>query len=139
MISPLDISASALSAQRLRMNVISSNIANANTTRDEYGRPNPYRRLMVSFQEAERGGKVSGVAVSGVNEDPNPFKWVHQPDHPDAIKDPSNPRVGQVRMPRINQVQEMGDMMLASRAYEANLTAMQVTKSIGQSVSRIIG
>lgn len=138
MISPLDVSASALSAQRLRMNVIASNLANVNTTRDEYGRNNPYRRLQVAFEASEQGGEVSGVRVSSVSEDPEPFQWIHDPDHPDANRDPDSPRYGQVQMPRINHVQEMVDMMLASRAYEANLTAMQVTKSIGQAVSRII-
>ena len=120
------------------MNVIASNLANVNTTRDEYGRNVPYKRMEVAFQEMKQDGRVSGVQVASVQSDANPYKWIHDPDHPDAVKDPRNPNFGQVLVPRINHVQEMVDMMLASRAYEANLTAMQVTKSIGQSVSRII-
>ncbi len=136
---PLEISASALSAQRLRMNVIASNLANAQTTRDASGRPSPYRRLEVLFAPQEENSRASGgVRVAGVQESANPYRWVHQPDHPDAVKDPRSPHHGEVLMPRINVIQEMVDMMMASRAYEANLTAMEVSKAMSSAVSRII-
>ena len=138
MVPSLEISASALSAQRIRMNAIASNIANANTTRDANGNNLPYKRLEVLFREDVDGDEGVGVQVASVRESADPYRWVHQPDHPDAIKDPQDPRYGQVQMPRINIVQEMVDMMLASRAYEANLTAMDLTKAIGSSISRII-
>ena len=139
MMSPLEISATALSAQRVRMNVIASNLANAQATRDEYGRNVPYKRLEVLFsprQGNERDG--TGVRVMGIQAAANPYRWVHNPDHPDAVEDPDSEHFGEVRMPRINAVREMVDMMLASRSYEANLTAMEVSKSLSDSVSRII-
>jgi flagellar basal-body rod protein FlgC len=139
MISPMDISASALSAQRTRMNVLASNIANAHTTRDEYGNISPYRRQEVLFAPRVDDGEVVGVRVTRVREAAHPFQWVYQPDHPDAVKDLTSENHGRVLMPKINVVQEMVDMMMASRAYEANLTAMEATKAIGASVARIIG
>ena len=135
---PLDISASALSAQRTRMTAIAGNIANAGTTRDEHGRPNPYRRLEVIFSSGAPGGKTPGVRVDQIREDPDPFHWVHDPNHPDAVKDPDSENYGDVLMPRINVVHEMVDMMLASRAYEANLTAIEVTKTMNAAALRII-
>ncbi len=143
----LDISASALSAQRTRMTAIAGNIANANTTRDEYGRKVPYRRLEVLFaagaeessgKKAGIGGKVRGVKVTDVRPARDPFRWVHDPAHPDAVDDPNGPMHGHVLMPRINAVQEMVDMMLASRAYEANLSSMEVTKAMASAALRII-
>lgn len=138
MIPPVEISASALTAQRQRMNAIASNIANANTTRDAWGRNIPYKRLEVLFAERREEGDGVGVEVTSVRESDNPYRWVYQPDHPDAVRDEGDEHFGHVLMPRINVVQEMVDMMLASRSYEANLTAIDVTKAIGNSVSRII-
>src|SRR2546426_2196861 len=124
----LDISGSALSAERVRMSAIAGNIANASTTRDADGKVNPYRRLEVLFASgAPSGGGASlaepaaGVRVAAVREDPRPFQWSYDPGHPDAVRDPQSDRKGYVLLPRINVVQEMVDMMLASRAYEANL------------------
>ena len=139
MMSSLEISATALSAQRTRMNVIASNIANAHTTRNEYGENIPYKKLEVLFGAGNGNIKDGlGVRVTSVEESLNPYKWVYQPDHPDAISDPENEHFGQVRMPNINAIQEMVDMMMASRSYEANLTAMEVSKGLSESVSRII-
>src|SRR5438876_12383055 len=116
----LDISASALSAQRVRMTAIAGNIANAGTTRDAEGRPQPYRRLEVLFAEgAPDGAGGEGVHVEGIRPDPHPFQWTYDPAHPDSVRDPKSDRNGYVLMPRISTVQEMVDMMLASRAYEA--------------------
>jgi len=97
----------------------------------------PYRRLEVLFAAKAGGSDGQGVRATVVETD-DPYRWVHDPDHPDAIQDTNHDRFGQVLMPKITQVQEMVDMMLASRAYEANLTAIDVSKSISTSVSRII-
>ena len=134
-VSACDISATALSAQRMRMNVIASNLANAHTTRGDDGMP--YRRLEVLFDGREGGAEGKGVQASIVTSE-SPFHWVRDPDHPDAIRDSESPNFGQVLMPRVNQIQEMVDMMLASRAYEANLSAIEVSKSISSSVAKII-
>jgi flagellar basal-body rod protein FlgC len=137
----LDISGSALSAQRARMNAIAGNIANASTTRDAEGRPNPYRRVEVLFAagaDASQGAKSAGVRVAAVREDARPFQWTYDPAHPDSVRDPASDRYGYVLMPRINVVEEMVDMMLASRAYEANLSALEVTKVMHTESLRII-
>ncbi|MGI6083825.1 MAG: flagellar basal body rod protein FlgC [Acetivibrionales bacterium] len=132
-----NISASALTAQRLRMDVISQNIANVNTTRTEDG--TPYRRKTVVFQEKEmnipfsqylseesrsRFLKGGGVRVTQITEDPTPFKEVYDPSHPDADEN------GIVRMPNIEIVTEMVNMISATRAYEANITALNASKSM---------
>jgi len=146
----IDISASALSAQRIRMNAIAGNIANAHTTRDAEGRPRPYKRLEVLFAPggsrragtpgplAARGAEPAGVRVVAVREARDPYQWTHDPGHPDAVQDPASERYGYVLMPRINVVEEMVDMMLASRAYEANLTAHEATKAMRAAALRII-
>ncbi len=136
---PLDISASALAAERIRMTTIAGNIANASTTRDAEGRNVPYRRMEVLFASGAPGRSGGpGVRVEAVREDGHPYRWVHDPDHPDAIRDPSSDRRGYVLMPNINPVEEMVDMMLASRAYEANLSAMDVTRTMHAAALRII-
>lgn len=132
----LDSGASALTAQRLRMDTISQNIANANTTRTENG--TPYRRKVVLFEE--RQGEVpfsqylkdaegnfnegNGVRVAQIVEDTAPFKLVYDPGHPDANEN------GYVEMPNVDIVAEMVNMISATRAYEANVTAINSTKSM---------
>ncbi|MGE5614476.1 MAG: flagellar basal body rod protein FlgC [Bacillota bacterium] len=133
----LDISASALTAQRLRMDTISQNIANAGTTRTDEG--TPYRRRLVIFQERKSAGvpfseclsAVSrerfmggGVKVAKIVEDESPFKRVYDPGHPDADAE------GYVEMPNVDIITEMVNMISASRAYEANVTALNTTKSM---------
>ncbi len=134
--SAIDANASALTAQRLRMDVISQNIANANTVRTESGQP--YRRKMVIFQErrekvpfaaflSESSRKKyigEGVRVAGIVEDKSPFKRVYDPAHPDADKE------GYVLMPNVDIVTEMVNMISAARSYEANVTAMDATKNM---------
>ena len=138
-IDALDISASALAAQRIRMNAIAGNIANAGTTRDAWGRSIPYRRQEVLFAAGAPGHSGgAGVRVDSVRDSRDPYRWIHDPGHPDAIRDASNPRNGSVLMPRINVVEEMVDMMLASRSYEANLAAIDVTKTMKAAALRII-
>lgn len=129
-----NISASALTAQRLRMDIISNNIANINTTRTAEG--GPYQRQMPVFAEQKpkfvlptesndiRTRVGAGVQVVGIKKETAPPKLVYNPNHPDANKD------GYVAMPNINLVSEMVDMIEASRAYEANVTALNTSKSM---------
>ncbi len=131
MLGTLDVSASALSAERIRLNTIAQNLANANTTRDAWGRPNPYRRREVVFSPERTRDGEPGVRVLDVQEDPRPFRLTWDPGHPDAVK-------GYVRMPNVNVIEEMVDMIMASRAYEANVTAMEVTKSMAASTLQIL-
>ena len=117
------ISASGLSAERLRMDTITSNIANATTTRGEDGKP--YVRKIAVFQEnldKEKG--LNGVKAVGIVEDDSDFKRVYDPTHPDSDED------GYVTMPNVNLLNEMADMIAASRAYEANVNTLDATKSM---------
>ena len=125
--SSFDISASGISAQRARMDVIANNIANADTTRTPEG--GPYRRQRVTFEAAYQqalGNRAvpSGVSVANVTQDPTDFISVYDPGHPDADKS------GYVQKPNVNVVEEMVDMISATRAYEANVTAMNATKTM---------
>ncbi len=120
-----NISASALLAERIRMDILSSNLANINTTRTPYG--GPYRRRDVIFSAIPIDGRNSifqGVKVLSVILDPRPFKRIYNPSHPDADKD------GYVLMPNVNLVEEMINMVEAQRAYEANITAIETTKDM---------
>jgi len=141
--SALDIGASALTAQRLRMDVISQNIANANTTRTENG--TPYRRRDVIFEEKSLGAPFSdyltasskekiagqGVRVAAIVEDGSPFKKVYDPGNPDADAD------GYVQMPNVDIITEMVNMISATRAYEANVTSINSTKSMAMKALEI--
>jgi flagellar basal-body rod protein FlgC len=158
--SSLEISASGLSAQRLRMNVIANNLANAGTTRTPEG--GPYRREVATFQAALNGPRIlvpkgpavakggltpvqagaarpagapqlaaerftvlpAGVEVASVAPDTSDFPMVYDPGHPDADAN------GYVKMPNVNPVVEMMDLMAASRAYEANVTAIGVARDM---------
>ena len=130
--SAMDISASALTAERTRMNLISSNLANANSTRTAEG--GPYRRKDAVFSATPAAGSFGAalgkasaarqVSVSQIAEDPNPPRMQYEPSHPDA--DPQ----GYVAYPNVNVVEEMADMISASRSYEANVTAAQAAKSM---------
>lgn len=120
------ISATGLTAQRLRMEIISTNIANSETTRTERGEP--YRRKIPVFQELVRniGGRLEngGVIVKHIHEDPSEFRIVYDPTHPDADEN------GYVRLPNVNIIREMVDMINAQRAYEANAMAINTTKAM---------
>jgi len=132
----IDISGSALSAERLRMDVTAENLANANTTRGADG--GAYRRKTVVLQqqapqgsfgstlaaEMRRGDKPGGVQVAAIAEDTTPNRRVYDPGHPDADQQ------GYVEMPNVDSVSEMVDLISASRAYEANVTAMQAAKTL---------
>lgn len=133
--SGMNISASGMSAQRLRMDIISSNIANVNTTRDENGEA--FRRKTVVFSEknsnsfesilnSKSGSSIgSGVKVTNIVEDTETaMNVVYDPSHPDANDE------GYVTYPNINTVTEMTNLIDASRSYEANVTAFNATKNM---------
>ena len=117
-----DISASALSAQRARLDVIASNIANVETTRTPTG--GPYRRLQPVF--ASRTGGTAGVDMIGIAVDPRQPRRTYQPGHPDADAE------GFVAYPNVNIVEEMVDMVSATRSYEANAAAFNAAKTMAQ-------
>lgn len=137
----MGISSSALTAQRLRLDVISSNMANVDTTREKLvdGGWQPYRRKMVVMQpnensfssaldkavNAKSGNRTpAGVKVSRIVEDETPFKSVYDPDHPDADEN------GFVYQPNVDPLREMVDMISATRSYEANVTVLNSTKAM---------
>ncbi|MBP7933852.1 MAG: flagellar basal body rod protein FlgC [Phycisphaerae bacterium] len=135
MFGSLDISTSGLVAQRIRLDTIAGNIANAQATSRADGQPGPYKRRMAVFQTGDgRGGP--GVHVAGIKEDPSRGILLSMPGHPDAIK--SGPDKGKVEMPNVDHGTEMINAMLASRAYEANVTAMEATKDMISSTLRLI-
>ena len=141
MIPALDISTSALVAQRLRLDTVSSNLANMTSLeRDERGNMQPYQARYVVFQADEatetKQGAV-GVKVASVQtEQIEPlYRW--QPAHPYAIKE--GPKKGYVAYPRINMTAEMVDALVATRAYEANIGAMELSKNMAQQSLRILG
>lgn len=135
------ISASALDAQRARLNVVSSNLANVESTKTAEG--GPYRRKDVVFSAAAPGssfgetlqsaleGSQPGVSVTQVIQDDRPFKRVYEPQHPDADPD------GYVLYPNINAMEEMVNMISALRSYEANVTALNATKSMAMKALEI--
>jgi flagellar basal-body rod protein FlgC len=128
----LQSSASALHAERIRMEVISQNIANANTTKAENGEP--YRRQLVHFESILRkqmgqpndvaSNNLSQVEATKIIEDSRPFREVYQPGHPDANKN------GMVQYPNVHIHEEMADMISASRAYEANMAVIRTSRTL---------
>ena len=141
MFDAIDIAASGLSAERLRMDVTAENLANAQTTRGPNG--GPYQRKEVVLQTAQPNGFATqlaaatgsmqgaggnpapgGVQVTGIVEDGSQPRMVYDPSHPDANAQ------GYVAMPNVNPVTEMVDLISSSRTYEANVTAMQTAKSM---------
>ena len=133
-LSSMNISGSGMTAQKLRMDVISQNIANAEVTRTEAG--TPYRRKMVVLSSINGSGsfrdvldkatevKTGGVQVQSIVEDQSDLVPVYNPSHPDANEE------GYVMMPNVNTAQEMIDMLGSSRAFEANVTAFNATKAM---------
>lgn len=122
----MEISASGLAAERTRMNAASSNLANAQTTETDKG--GPYKRLDVALQSTQVGtdGATHGVMVKGMVEDTSPPRMEYDPGHPDADVD------GYVAYPNVNMVEEMVDMITASRAYEAGVTALNTSVSMAE-------
>ncbi|MBN2294255.1 MAG: flagellar basal body rod protein FlgC [Pirellulales bacterium] len=140
MIMPaFDISTSGLVAQRIRMNTISSNLANISTTSNEAGEAKPYQPRYAVFQTDDGIGRngAAGVTVASVQTDESVQpRWKHQPGHPDAVKE--GERAGWVAYPGINMMTEFTDALEAARAYEANLGAMDITKDLQQQTLRIL-
>ena len=139
MFSTFDVSTSALVAQRVQLNAISSNLANMSTTRNEAGEITPYQPRYVVFQtddDVQTAGGGSGVKVSSVEIADVPSLMKYQPWHPDAIQ--SGPLKGYVEYPNVDPATEMINAMLASRAYEANVSAMEVTKGMISSSLRLL-
>ena len=155
----IDISASGLTAQRLRMDLIANNIANINTTRTgeitTAGNPIPYSRQVATFVPRppetpfasvlgetlggqNLGNGVQVASIHHVSDAEDPFRLEYNPDSLDAAKvaEPGLP-VGYVRQPNVNIVTEMVDMISASRAYEANVTAMNVSKAMASKALEI--
>jgi len=134
----LNVSASGLTAQRARMDVIAENIANSDTTISATGRP--YQRKSVVLRASDSsafdamlpGGKPSAVVVDGVRTSAEPPRRIWQPEHPQAGPD------GFVEVPNVNTVQEMTDMMASTRAYEANAVAFQAAKSLGAKLLELL-
>jgi len=132
----INISASGLTAQRLRMDIVTKNIANANTTRTTNG--TPYRRQVAIFKSKDNSmsfsehlrrsngqtSNLTGVEVAAIQNDSSPYKKIYEPGHPDADEG------GYVLMPNVDIVTEMANMISATRAYEANVTALNGTKSM---------
>ncbi|NCC86341.1 MAG: flagellar basal body rod protein FlgC [Clostridia bacterium] len=134
-LNSLNIAGSGLTASRLRMDIISENIANYSTTKTEDG--GPYRRKMVVYESVEdrsfdsilkdsiSGNQTNaGVQVSAIVEDPSDFNYVYNPTHPDADED------GYVAMPNVDITEEMLDMMSVTRVYDMNINALNSIKSM---------
>ncbi|MHB0887437.1 flagellar basal body rod protein FlgC [Acidithiobacillus sp.] len=125
--STLDIASSALSAQSYRLNVVASNLANADSATSSTGQPYRAREVVFAAQPMGSGGGpagAEGVRVAGVVEKPGAMKLVYQPGNPLANKE------GYVSMPNVNPVDEMVNMISASRAYQANVNVMNTTKTL---------
>lgn len=126
----LETSASGLYAQRKRMDIIASNLANIETTRTEKG--GPYRRKMVVMRTAEMdqdfdtifNSNVKGVQIDDIVEDQTPFKKVYNPSHPDADSD------GYLYKPNVDLIVETTNMLMARRAFEANIAAIKATRQM---------
>lgn len=137
-LSSMSVVGSGLTAQKQRLDVISENVVNMNTTRtenggtyrrkmvvmEEQGRPTAFQQALARAQGVEDAGTPGGVHVAEIVEDPSDFKLVYDPTHPDANED------GYVEMPNVDLIKEMSDAMAASQAYSANVTAFNVLKQV---------
>ena len=133
MFDVLDMGASGLQAQRTRMDTIAGNIVNANTTRNAQGQPIPYRRRFAIFAPGQPGNPDKpGVRVQEIKLDQSPFQKRYEPGHPDADAD------GYVKYPNIDLAMEYVNALEASRAYEANVTMMEVSKAMLNASLRLI-
>jgi flagellar basal-body rod protein FlgC len=146
MYSSIEVSASGLSAERLAMDVIANNLANVNTTRTPEG--GAFKRQLVIFAQKQSqdanasmnpldgsddpGKSRDGVEAVGIISDPGPDRMVYDPTHPDADAN------GYVHMPNIDVVKEMVDMIAASRAYQANVTAISESRNMGNAAMNLL-
>lgn len=137
MFGALDISTSALVAQRANLDVIAGNLAMKDVTRDEAGHPVPYRRRVPLFAPGDaRGGKKPGVHLERIAEDPTPFGLRWDPAHVDALTE--GPEAGYLRVSNVDAHTEMVNAMTAARAYEANITVIEMTKSMAATALRLM-
>jgi flagellar basal-body rod protein FlgC len=137
MFGSLDVSTSALESYRVRMDTIANNLANQHTTRDADGNISPYRRRVALFAAGAPGmASGEGVRIEDIITDKAPFTKKYDPTHPDAM--PSGPDAGYVYYPNVDPVVEIVDMIAATRAYQANVTAFEAGKSIVTSALRLI-
>ncbi len=129
----LNTAGSALSAERLRMDVIASNIANTNTTYDADGNYKPYRRKFVEFEAIlnKQTGLSGGVSINKISEDESDLKKVYEPGNPNADEN------GYVEYPNVSMEREMVDLVTSKTAYEANIKAIQVFKTMFNSALEI--
>jgi flagellar basal-body rod protein FlgC len=135
MFNTFDVSTSALVAQRQRLNAISSNLANISTTRNEKGEPEAYSPRYVTFQtdaELSTSGGGMGVKVGSVEVSKEPPRLKHDPGHPDANSN------GFVAYPNVDMTTEFVDALEATRAYEANIGVLEITKDMGARTLQII-
>jgi flagellar basal-body rod protein FlgC len=138
MLKALDISTSALVAQRTRLNAVSGNIANMSSLTDETGKPSPYQARQVVFQtdETKSVSGASGVKVSEIKMDDAEPLYRYQPTHPLAIKDGEHK--GYVAYPNIDLTTQMVDALESTRAYEANVGVMEITKGLSRETLTIL-
>lgn len=133
LIPGIDLSSGALAAQKMRLDIVAQNIANAQTTRTAEG--GPYKRQIVTFEtelvKRTGGSSLVTVRVGGISSDKTPGQQVYNPQHPDAGPD------GLVNMPNINLAYEMVDLITASRAYEANLTVVKNSRQMAMKTLEI--
>lgn len=132
MFGALDISTSGMVAQRTRMNVVSANVANQFSTHDAEGNYDPYRRRIPVFSPGGESGGEMGVHVEKIMLDDSPLKRKYQPGHPNANED------GYVKYPNVESSVEMINALEASRAYEANVTAAEATKSMMNTAMQVL-
>jgi flagellar basal-body rod protein FlgC len=140
MINALDISTSGLVAQRIRLNAISSNLANMSTLRNENGEVEPYQARFPIFETSDEVTTTygaAGVKVASVETEQVEPNYKFQPHHPLAIKE--GKWKGYVAYPNINMVNEFVDALEATRAYEANVGVIEATKAMGNTTLRIVG
>jgi len=144
MFQAFDVSTSALVAQRARLDTIAGNVANANSTRDESGRAVPFRRRFVQFAATELGAtggqavglgsrSAPGVRFEVKTDETTPLRSVHAPGHPDAGPD------GTLMLPNVDLTTEFVNAVEAARAYEANVTAVELSKQVAEQSLRILG
>jgi flagellar basal-body rod protein FlgC len=139
MLSALDVSTSALVAQRVRLTAIANNIANLSTTHNDAGEVQPYQPRYPIFEtdDSVQGPYgVSGVKVGAIKASDVEPRWKYQPNHPDAAKE--GPHAGYVAYPNIDLMSEFTDALETTRAYEANLGVIDVTKEMVQQTLRIL-
>ena len=132
MFGSFDVSVSGMKAQRVRLDTIAMNLANLSTTRNAAGEAEPFRRLVTIFAEGAQGLGTPGVRVSDIIRDASPPRRVHDPEHPDAGPD------GYVNYPNVDMVVENVNAIEAARAFEANVAAFELSKSMFASALRLL-